>query len=96
MCTHSLATNKHHSLMDLSHRWLGGTEVPGRLIWDFEVNNNKFESIVLVLKWGKKSTGILSKGLSCSLSFGGFCFLDYQKGKPRNSILGSCIKNKTM
>lgn len=62
MCTHSLATDKHHSLMDLSHRWLGGTEVPGRLIWAFEVNNNKFESIVLVLKWVEKSTGILSKG----------------------------------
>ena len=95
-CTHSLATNKHYFLMDLSHTWLGGTEAPWRFIWAFGENNNKFEGMVPVLQWGEKSNGILSKGLLCSLSFGGFRFLDYQKGKPRNNILGSCIKTKAM
>lgn len=45
---------------------------------------------------GREKHWNIKQGTTISLSFGGFCFLDYQKGKPRNNILGSCIKTEAM
>lgn len=80
-CTHSLATNKHRFLMDLSHTWLGGTEAPWRFIWAFGENNNKFEGMVPVLQWGEKKQWNIKQGTTMFTKFWRISFSILSKRK---------------